>query len=147
MSKIKVFYEVAFDQKEMAKEMNLKWDNNNKCWYGVNIDIMKFNMLAIHGMDIDKAKEIIETHNNKRKLCYCIECRQFKERKKVHKMDTITTKYDNGYVDEHKYYQCKKCIKKETDRKAKHDHLYKTDKAYRDDCDSRSYSVNILGHE
>lgn len=142
----KIYYEVAFNQKEMAKSYHLKWDVVKKCWYGVHI-VTQFDIKFIEGCDDAKSKEIIETHNNNRKLCYCVECRQYLERKKVHKEDTSTVTHSNGYIEERKYYRCKKCIKKETERKAKHDHLYKTDKAYRDDCDGRGRSVNEYGHE
>jgi hypothetical protein len=147
--KFKIFYEVAFVRKEMAKSYGLKWDINKKCWYGTNIDYLvdRFDIKFIEGCGDSRSTEIIEKHNNNRMLCNCVQCRQYLERKKVHKENSSTVTHSNGYIELLKYYRCKKCIKTEADRKAKHEHLYKTDKAYRDDYDGRSWSVNELGHE
>jgi hypothetical protein len=144
----KIFYDVAYEQKEMAKSYDLRWDTDKKCWYGTDIFLVdRFDIKFIEGCDDIRSKEIIERHNNNRKLCHCVSCRQYLERKKVHKTNTTTVTHSNGYIELLKYYRCKKCIKTEADKKAKHEHLYKTDKAYRDDCDGRSWSVNELGHE
>jgi hypothetical protein len=145
----KIFYDVAYEQKEMAKSYNLRWDIDKKCWYGTNIDYLvdMFDIKFIEGCDDIRSKEIIERHNNNRKLCHCVSCRQYLERKMVHRTGTSTVTHSNGYIELRKHYRCKKCIKTEAERKAKHEHLYKTDKAYREDCDGRNRSVNEYGHE
>ena len=154
----KIYYKVNFEEKELAKVYNLKWDAQQKHWfeysYIVNIDALcrKFDIIRIVSnvlvkKDID---EIIKTHNTNRLLCYCIECKNYFDRKLSHKVS-------EGHWDHEKcteiikHYQCKVCYKKlqkeEKTKRKEHEHRMKTDKAYAQDCEGRNRSVNELGHE